>query len=241
MKDHRINQRRCVQCGAKGAALRKQCPGLNTGLLPQNVKRLALAVLICLLPVVSYAQTQTQTNNLQWVASPVNPNGDNAPDIYKVERKIGAGAYSQINTTPASIVTYSDVITGDTGGIVYCYRVRASNSVGDSGYSNEACATSAIIKKAPNAPSGLKTAGVSSNQIALQWQNNAPDAEGQKVHIAATQGPGSGRREWIALDRLASSYTDRAVTRNTTYQYQVEAFNAAGGSFSNAVTTKTPR
>ncbi len=46
-----------------------------------------------------------------------------------VERKTGTtGAYARIATTAIGITTY-------------CYRVKASNALGDSGYSNEACKT----------------------------------------------------------------------------------------------------
>jgi hypothetical protein len=55
-----------------------------------------------------------------------------------VERKTGpAGTYAPIATTGTGATTYVDstVVAGTT----YCYRVRASNVSGDSGYSNEAC------------------------------------------------------------------------------------------------------
>ncbi len=55
-----------------------------------------------------------------------------------VERKTGTtGTYARIATTGTGITTYADsaVVAGTT----YCYRVKASNALGDSGYSNEAC------------------------------------------------------------------------------------------------------
>ena len=55
-----------------------------------------------------------------------------------VERKVGtAGTYVRIATTGTGVTTYTDsaVVAGTT----YCYRVKASNALGDSGYSNEAC------------------------------------------------------------------------------------------------------
>jgi hypothetical protein len=57
---------------------------------------------------------------------------------FKIERKTGtAGTYAQIATTSAGAVTYVD--TTPAAGTTYCYRVRAWNQDGDSGYSNEAC------------------------------------------------------------------------------------------------------
>jgi hypothetical protein len=60
--------------------------------------------------------------------------------IFIVERKTGTtGPYVRIATTGTGITTYTDstVVAGPT----YCYRVKASNAFGDSGYSNEACKT----------------------------------------------------------------------------------------------------
>jgi len=57
---------------------------------------------------------------------------------FNIERKIETtGTYEQIATTATGITTYTDstVVAGTT----YCYRVKASNFFGDSGYSNEAC------------------------------------------------------------------------------------------------------
>ena len=63
-----------------------------------------------------------------------------------IERKTGAGAggtYASIARTSTGVTTYVD--TTVTAGMTYCYRVKAFNASGESGYSNEACA-------APQAP-----------------------------------------------------------------------------------------
>ena len=55
-----------------------------------------------------------------------------------IERRTGTtGTYARIATTGIGLTTYVDsaVVAGTT----YCYRVKASNTLGDSGYSNEAC------------------------------------------------------------------------------------------------------
>ena len=76
----------------------------------------------------------TSQINIGWADNSTTETG------YKVERKTGAGgAYSQIALLGANAVSYSDV--GLSPNTSYCYRVRAYNGNGDSGYSNEACAT----------------------------------------------------------------------------------------------------
>ena len=55
-----------------------------------------------------------------------------------IERKTGTNrTYARIATTGTGITTYTDpaVVARTT----YCYRVKASKALGESGYSNEAC------------------------------------------------------------------------------------------------------
>ncbi len=72
--------------------------------------------------------------NLAWT--------DNASDEtgFKIERKTGVGGtYAQIGTAGANATTFPD--SGLAASTTYYYRVRANNAFGDSGYSNEANAT----------------------------------------------------------------------------------------------------
>jgi hypothetical protein len=80
------------------------------------------------------ASTPTQAT-LNWDATP--------GVLFKIERKIGAnGSYSQIAVTPTAGVTiYND--NSLSGGIQYFYRIRATNMLGDSAYSNEISLTTA--------------------------------------------------------------------------------------------------
>jgi hypothetical protein len=67
---------------------------------------------------------------------------DNSGDEtgFRIERKTGAaGAWAQIAAAGANAAAYAS--TGLAAGTAYCYRVRAYNAVGNSPYSNEACAT----------------------------------------------------------------------------------------------------
>jgi len=69
---------------------------------------------------------------------------DNSGGIanFIVERKTGtAGTYARIATTGTGTTTYID--TAVVAGTTYCYRVKASNALGESGYSNEACGSPA--------------------------------------------------------------------------------------------------
>lgn len=89
-----------------------------------------------------------------------NDNADNEAGFI-VERKTGQGAWSAIAQTPADAETYTDAaVEYDT---LYTYRVKAYNSAGESGYTNEATGQvkSAIVITPPpvivppDSPSGF--------------------------------------------------------------------------------------
>jgi len=72
--------------------------------------------------------------DLSWADSSDNEDG------FRIERKLGPGGlYTEIATVGANVTTYQD--TALTTNTQYCYRVRAYNTGGNSGYSNEDCAT----------------------------------------------------------------------------------------------------
>ena len=73
---------------------------------------------------------------LNWKDDATNESG------YQVERKIGSdGTYGEIAVLAADSTGYTDFNLAASA--TYCYRVRAFNAAGVSGYSNEVCATTA--------------------------------------------------------------------------------------------------
>jgi hypothetical protein len=76
-------------------------------------------------------QTTQSAIDLAWIDNSANETG------FKIERKIGAnGAYSQIAAVGANTTAFADATI--SSGVQYFYHVRATYSVGDSTYSNEA-------------------------------------------------------------------------------------------------------
>ena len=71
---------------------------------------------------------------LHWVDRATNESG------FKIERKVSpTGTYAQLALTPANSVAFVDApLAAST---TYCYRVRAYNTGGDSGYAPELCGT----------------------------------------------------------------------------------------------------
>ncbi len=104
----------------------------------------AVAVLLCLVSVVP-AEAASIRATLSWT-----DNSDNE-DAFVVERKVGAGAYETLATLPANATSHQD---NDLAmATAYCYRVLATNALGSSPPSAEACATTPSV---PAAPGGLQ-------------------------------------------------------------------------------------
>jgi hypothetical protein len=80
--------------------------------------------------------TKFKDLQLSWLDNSSNESG------FAIQRKTGTtGTFAQIATVGANVTSYKD--TGLSAGTTYCYRVKAQNSAGDSGYTNEACKTTA--------------------------------------------------------------------------------------------------
>jgi hypothetical protein len=86
--------------------------------------------------------TSTSVINLNWSDASSNETG------FKIDRKTGAaGTYAQIATVGSNVSSYSN--SGLAESTQYFYRVRAMNSAGNSGYSNEASATTQTSSGVP--------------------------------------------------------------------------------------------
>src|SRR6185503_18014533 len=77
--------------------------------------------------------TSSSTITLTWADHSTNESG------FKIERALGAGAFSPVITVGANVTTYAD--SGLTASTSYSYRVAATNISGDSAFSNTASAT----------------------------------------------------------------------------------------------------
>lgn len=71
--------------------------------------------------------------NLSWTDMSDNE------DTFEVERRAPGGTFSLLISLPANAQTHRDATVAS--GATWCYRVRAVNTAGPSGYSNEACGT----------------------------------------------------------------------------------------------------
>jgi hypothetical protein len=169
---------------------------------------------------------------LSWTDNAVNEDG------FKIERKNGAGgSYAEIGTTTANVVSFDDL--NRTPGIVYYYRVRAYNNIGNSAYSNETSASvSGSATSVPNAPSNLRITSITGTRINLQWTDNSDNENSFRVEKLK---PGGGF--WTSVVTLPANtvtYSVQNLTPNTQYTFRVLATNFQGDSGpSNSVTATT--
>src|SRR5262245_11418150 len=129
----------------------------------------------------------TSQINLSW-----NDNSGNE-DGFKIERWNGS-SYSQINTVGANVTTYAD--SGLAPSTAYYYRVRAYNSVGDSGYSNESSATTFTCSYDVSPTSAVFDYWASEGQVTVSSAAGCPwtaAAAGAWLHIiSGASGTGNG-------------------------------------------------
>ena len=169
--------------------------------------------------------------NISWTDNSNNETG------FRIERKIGAGGtYGQIATVGQNTTAYPD--TGLSSGTTYYYRVLAYNDSGDSTYSNEASATTAIIMVPPAAPSGLVANVVSSSQISLSWVDNSDNENGFKVERKT--GAGGAYSQIAVVGTNGTSFPDSGLSPDMIYYYRVRSYNTAGDSaYSNESSATT--
>jgi PKD repeat protein len=171
--------------------------------------------------------------NLAWSDNSDNESG------FKIERCEGAGCtnFAQVATAGQNATSYQD--TGLSGSTTYRYQVRASNSGGNSDYSNIAEATTPAPPSPPAAPSNLTATAVSNSQINLAWTDNAGNEDGFKIERC--QGAGCVNFAQIAsVGANVTSYQNTGLAVGTTYRYRVRASNGGGNSdYSNTAAATT--
>src|SRR5438876_5364011 len=160
---------------------------------------------------------------------------DNSGDEtgFKVQRKQGAtGAYTTIKTTVANVTTYTDNDSALLDGTQYYYKVSATNSAGDSAFSNEVNGITTM-----RVPTGLSATAVSSSQINLTWTDNSLSESGYRIE----QSPVDDLHfvEIYVTGPNATSYNVTGLNAGTKYYYRVRAYNAITTSVYSSETNAT--
>ena len=94
-----------------------------------------LPLLFLLLVDTHHVAANAAQLTLTWI-----PDYSTYLDGFSLERATGTGvAFAEIARVAAGVSSYID--SNLTAGTIYCYQVRAFNSLGYSAYSNQACGT----------------------------------------------------------------------------------------------------
>ncbi len=134
--------------------------------------------------------------------------------------------------------TYTD--SSRTNNVTYYYAVTATNAVGQGPKSDVVTAIPRAAPQPPAAPGAL-VASVFNSTITLLWQSPFPDGGPQILGYNLYRGTVPGQETLLRPLGKVVTYTDAAVTVNTTYYYQVSALNAIGESPRSPAASEVPR
>jgi titin len=170
-----------------------------------------------------------QRINLAWKDSADNEVGLN------IERRLSTAInYINLATVGANVTSFADTaLAADTK---YFYRLRAYNSGGHSGYSNETSATT--LPNPPATPSNLIVTSASNVQIEVAWLDKSNNEAGFKIERKT--GQAGTFAEIGAVEANVTSHASGDLNPNTKYFFRVRAYNAGGASaYSNILETAT--
>ncbi|MFM1767505.1 MAG: hypothetical protein RJA22_34 [Verrucomicrobiota bacterium] len=123
------------------------------------------------------AFTNQSAIRLDWIDAATNE------QAYVVERSLDGAAFAGLATLPPGSVSWLD--TGVSLGTTYFYRVRATNSIAFSDYSNTASATSTNAPPVPGADLAYRFAGQNLTVAVADLLANDRDPDGDVLAVTA--------------------------------------------------------
>ncbi len=157
---------------------------------------------------------------------------------YEIDRCTGSSCtiFTQIATTGANVTTFSN--TGLASNTTYRYRVRATNSAGDSGNSDIASATTTSGAVVIGTPTNLRVTSAGTTSIGLAWSDNSNNET--RFEFERRTGSSTTFVFIGSVGANRTSATNINLSRFTTYTYRMRACNANGCSgYSNQATGTT--
>ena len=204
----------------------------SAGLSDAFFARIAVPPLTLLSPNGGETYAAASSQAITWTA-----NGVNAVHLdYTLD---GGTTWTTITSAPVSagLGSYDWVLPNSSSNQAL---VRVRNSVDSAVFDvSDTFFSIYLADVAPNAPSNLVVAVVSSSQIDLSWTDNS-DNELQFTVERKTGSSGT----WAQIgtvDANTTSFSNTGLSQNTTYYYRVRASNQAGNSgYSNEANGTTP-
>ena len=170
--------------------------------------------------------------NLSWIDNSDSETG------FEIQRGLSLeGPFTFVALTAGNVTTYES--TGLSPNVTYFYQVRATNTDGNSTFTNIANATTLEVGTPPMPPTGLTALGVSRTQINLSWQDNSENETefeiersiGDTLNFEIVQ---------AGLNANDTTYENTGLTPGTNYFYRLRAVNGDGKStYSNYISAFT--
>ena len=154
-------------------------------------RRVVVGSLLLLTAIAWHAEAIAAQLQVTWTDNSTNEDG------FAIERSTGTtGTFAQVAATGASVTAYTDSGLSDT--TTYCYRARAFNAAGYSGYSNVACATTPQTLALAVVPAGTGSGTVTSTPAGITCGTScsASYPSGTGVTLTAIPAAGSTFTGW---------------------------------------------
>lgn len=165
------------------------------------------------------AALTTTDIRLDWTA-----NADSPRTYYIYRSLISGSGYALIDSVAHPGTTYQNSGLGVL--TTYYYRISAVNDAGESGFSNEANATTNGVP--PSVPTGLSATAASASAIDLNW--TASLNQPVKYYIFRSNQSGTGFLLHDSVNAPLVSYSDTGLQPQTRYYYKLSATNVWGTS-----------
>ena len=122
----------------------------------------------------------------------------------------------------------------------YTVSLTVTDDDGATGSTSQSVTVNAPVEL-PAAPTNLSAIVISKSQINLTWSDNATNETGFYIERCK----GSTCTNFVRIATVGANVTtfeNTGLSKNTTYRYRVQAYNASGVSdYSNIVTATTPK
>ncbi|PIP77530.1 MAG: hypothetical protein COW85_08520 [Ignavibacteria bacterium CG22_combo_CG10-13_8_21_14_all_37_15] len=185
-------------------------------LVPQNLRTINL---------------NSKTVRLVWV-----DNNTNETQTLIERRSASSLTYSIIGSAQADETQFddADVIFG----LTYYYRIRVTDNINFSGYTNEVSAN--VQSVSINAPSNLQAYYGPNNTINLTWRDNSNNEVNFSVERASDTSL-ADFTEIAVSDKDIAEFVDASTVGGKTYAYRIRATDGIVFSgYSNVITIKNP-
>jgi titin len=148
--------------------------------------------------------------------------------IYGGEQTVPAATFV---TNVAANLT-SQLISGRSAGVIYCYSVTAYNGFGESPRGTPVCASTSGVMSLPAAPVRLTVTAVSGNGLRLDWSDQATNEDGFQIM----------RNDTLVTTVGANiqTFTDFSWNPSGPNCYRVLAYNGAGTASSDQACPSGP-